>query len=265
MSDVFKPDDYIEDAGQHGNGYSRIYDRKTGRCGYYDHNNKWVHLDPEKKKDDNPEPVKTSAPLLNNDYFAEAEEERRQKREKRNKVIKSAAIIGASAVAAKIAEEKYENNGSSRLGRNLACIIGIIAILAFLALLTVVFIFILSPNNVTDIILISASVIGYGTIFGLIRVMLNKPFFIFAKRNYSTKHKPKYIYVIVMIASVILSVVSLINPIDIACFDYCKNVFGMETIQNLAFIAAYFLVIFIAAAIPGVVVGLIINLIIKKV
>ncbi|MCR5735701.1 MAG: hypothetical protein K6G22_13930 [Lachnospiraceae bacterium] len=123
----------------------------------------------------------------------------------------AALIAFFSTYRSETRKNPYDTAGAtSKALRNTLCVLGIIAVIALLCIATFVVVFVLgeAAGNVGAAVLILLNLIGCITIFGLIRVMLNKTFFLRLRRNDGERAYveplPKIVYILTGIVTAAL-------------------------------------------------------------
>ena len=116
-------------------------------------------------------------------------------------------------------------NATSKGIRNVLCVIGILAIIAVLCIVTFGYAMIVGdePSQVGKILLTVFTLCGYYGIFGLIRMMMNKTFFIHFKKMYhassDAKPLPKWAYILIEFGSIVVLYKPIYNVIENIVFE----------------------------------------------
>lgn len=216
----------------HTDGYGHEYGWKDGKPHKKIKDGQYIRLKTDEEKfrefwgldEERPQDTGPSySDVVYDAYDKGMQECKRVFEEGNEKMMKDAAKavgLGIGAVAAGTFAAEYAKNPSDigkaakKAGRNAACVAGIIGTILALCVLTLFYILIGSGlGDIGAAIVIVLTLMGYYTIFGLIRIMCNRTFFIRFKKLKDI-HVPFIVYIGIVIMSVVLLFMPIMNWLD---------------------------------------------------
>lgn len=268
----FKADRYIEKVGGEHQGCYRAFDHKTGKSGYVNPNGYFIADADKSIADDsgsfNVENV--SKPIIRGSGGDDNLILENAKDLLNGTLATFAFLVGAVAMgtyARELLKNPSDKEGAKRkAGKNAACALGIIGVFVALLIFTIVIIFMggifgTYTSLVYDIVFL---ICGY-TVFGLIRIMRGKSFFINISQTVQKIgeiHVPRIVYVCIMILSVVLLFQPVINLLDALTMDWFEaNKASFTEIQVIGMVVGMAGI----SVLVGVLVGVVVCAIIKKI
>lgn len=186
--------------------------------------------------------------------------------------VKGAATVGiiglllafVGGAGSHLSKNEDDYGGAIKKGfRNVACLLGIIGVLLALVICALIAIDFVGANNKTGATIVGIIIVaGYATIFGLIRVMIGRTFFIHPKLSKPSMpdiKKVRYstgIYILVILISTIafgVLALAIANQLSIIYMDYLLATYS-ETVLVMGVPAT-----FILGAIVGFIIGHLLN------
>ena len=270
----------FEKIGIEHDGRFRVFDRKTGKEGYYDRRNKRFFGDVEEESfEDNADTGPSYSEIIS-DTWKKGSQEISDVFHQTNKDFLKGILgffgvitggVAAATYARQMAKHPEDPTGAmKKAGRNASCVLGIVGVIVAVFVITLVFVALADvlgsyANLIYNIVLFAC---GY-TIFGLIRIMCDRTFFISIPKTIQkirTTHVPVIAYIGIVIASVVFLFEPLMNFFDRLTMDWFEaNKDSFTYIQKVAMALGMAGISLILSALAGGVLCLLVKWITAKI